>query len=340
MLNFSIHRHNAKMWQTIICLLMLFAPFSLFAQDNTTAADEPDDNRMGDLMSRMYIAPTGKMLPSGMLNAAFGGSFASEGGQEYLGLISIGLGGIAEFEFSTAHVLTNIFSFTEPISTTMLKFRIYEGEPGAKIPSMVVGLRSNAWSDVGSDSRDEFEGPASPGSGVSNFDFETHQTDLFIASTWDYLEDWAFHAGFTVHETMVKNLTFSRNNNSIDNPYEQRKQLLLPFAGIEHQINDRTHSIVEVGGKPKIKFADDLKTLGMETSWYGIAGVRYFVNDITSFDGGLRYRSDYSGLSNVEIRGGLNLGINLQRDLIDMHKRAQKRHEAARNRHQEALKKK
>ncbi len=79
---------------------------------------------------------------------------------------------------------------------------------------------------------------------------------------------------------------------------------------------------MEFGGKPKIKFSNDLKDMQLETSWFAMAGVRYFLGDISSFDAGLRYRSDHASLADTEIRAGLNIGINVQKGFSDTRKKA------------------
>ncbi|MBM3325508.1 MAG: hypothetical protein FJY65_00785 [Calditrichaeota bacterium] len=110
---------------------------------------EPDPEDAGkDFLSRLYAVPTGRMLPTGAVSLAFGGAFATQGGGEWLGLFSVGLGGIAEFEFSTTHILSNIFSFSEPIGTTALKFRLLDRNSAGRGFDCSMALRSNRWSSV------------------------------------------------------------------------------------------------------------------------------------------------------------------------------------------------
>lgn len=284
-----------------------------------------------DFLPRLFVAPAGRILPSGIVNAAFGGSFASQGGHEYLGLISIGLGGVAEFEFSTAHLVTNVFNVSEPIGTTALKIKLYAGGSRPYIPTVVAGLRANQWSEIENDDGDVFVGPAQgddyrSGEEIYRVDFETHMTNLYLASTFDLSKDWVVHFGGTWSEYKIRDIIVNHHSRFAD-PQEQREAMLCWFGGVEHAINERTHSIVEAGTTPQLKFDEHLIDADLSSVWYVMAGVRYFIGQqsLSSFDAGIRYRSNYSGLADAEIRAGLNIGIDVGKEIVNKLKHPDKK---------------
>jgi len=269
-----------------------------------------------DYLSRMFIAPNGRLLPSGMVSVAFGGAFASQGGREYLGLISVGLGEIAEFEFSTSHLVTNIFNVSEPIGTTSLKFMVYRGDPEYKIPSAMLALRSNRWSSV-KGSGSELAGPADNSrNDIAEVEFETHLTSLYLSLTSDLNPKFTVHGGFVLHDVRTRDLNygyyiFNPNRSDTTKPGDLKESELSVSAGIEHVVNENTFSMFEFGSKPKITFNSDMRKMQVEQLWYGMAGVRFFFTKWTALDAGIKYRSDYSGLADAEIRIGLNVSIDI-----------------------------
>ncbi len=305
----------------IVCSLIITIVLSVPA--NCFALEEDETNIVN--LSRMFIAPTGYMIPSGVLNVAFGGSFASQGGREYLGLMSIGLGGVAEFEISTSHIITNIFSFTEPIGTTALKFILYNQKSDFPVPTIVLMLRSNAWSTVSGD-RGDFAGPALPDGGgtLMNVDFEVHQTSLYLSASKLLNPTSTLHGGLVWHEMRTRDISYY-GDPSLQPPGDMNKGIVGIFIGMEREMNDLTHSILEIGSKPKIEFDQLLQGVTAKNLYYMIAGVRYFLTPMASIDAGIRYRSDYSGLSDTEIRTGLNLGIDIRKGIKEKLKRKSKR---------------
>ena len=300
---------------TVVAICVLFSIFS-----DTQAYEEANNVAGKSSFSRLFAYPTGRMIPSGVLNLSFGGSFATQGGQEFLGLGAVGLGDVAEFEFSTAHIISNIFNFSDHIGATALKFRVHEGEPETYNPTIVVALRSNTWSAVGSSERGELTGPAM-GDGqndLSGVDFETHFTTIYAASTFDIHPAWSTHFSVAYDEIRIRDIRYNygfNNGNRASEPDDITAGIISVSIGIEHAVNSRTHSIIELGSLPEIDFEEDMSGLNVSPLWQGLVGVRFYIRTLTTIDAGIRYRSDYSGLSDVEIRAGLNLGIDIQKEI-------------------------
>ncbi|MDP8237667.1 MAG: hypothetical protein P9X24_01130 [Candidatus Hatepunaea meridiana] len=309
-------RSNKLLLSIILCTIILFTV------TDTQAVWIPETDG-ADYLSRMFIAPTGRVVPSGVVNVAFGGAFASQGGREYLGLISAGLGDVAEFEISTSQILTNIFNFTEPIGTTTLKFNVYQGKPNSKMPTVMVALRSNRWSEV-EGSGDELVGPASDGnsSNIIGVDFETHITSLYLSATSDISSLFTLHGGIVWLDVRTRNTIIRYNDFRTEpRPEDLKKGIVSFFGGVEHLMNKNTFSLIEFGARPQIKFNEDMKKITLSQLWHVMAGVRFYFSRLTALDAGVMYRSDYSGLADAEIRAGLNLGLDVAKEVERVRKK-------------------
>jgi len=265
-----------------------------------------------DYLSHMFIFPTGRIIPSGMVGFSFGGAFATQGGAEYLGIFSVGLGNVAELEVSTTHIVTNIFRSSEWMGTTALRFAVYESKPGSPIPTVTLALRSNRWSDF-SGTGDELSGPASPGrSSITDVNFETHLTSLYLSMTSELSELVTLHGGLVWHDVRTRDIEyFGMLEPWLDEPQDLKEAIVSVFGGIEYKMNQNTFSILEFGAMPKIEFNHNMQEIQAVQLWQMMAGVRFFLSRVSAVDAGIRYRSDYSGLADAEIRAGLNIGIDI-----------------------------
>jgi len=227
---------------------------------------------------------------------------------------------VAEFEFSTAHIVTNIFDASEPVSTTALKFTVFRPKEDSKLPHAMVALRSNSWSEVeGSDGA--LAGPADDAADITGVDFDAHLTSLYLSLTSVLSPSYTVHAGVVWHDVRTRSLEYAYvRNDSIRTPDDTKDALVGFYGGIEHRLNENTISMFEFGEKPKIEFSNDMREIAVKQTWHGMAGVRFFLTPYAAVDAGIRYRDDYSGLADAEIVMGLNLGLNI---LDEIRKRRQ-----------------
>ncbi|NQU06747.1 MAG: hypothetical protein HQ568_11685 [Calditrichaeota bacterium] len=291
-------------------LLITILAFNLNAN-----AEEFRDLARNEYFSRLFIAPTGRMLPSGIVGISFGGAFATQGGKEYLGLFSIGLGGVAELEVSTSHLVTNIFYSSKWIGTTALKFTIYNGKPETKLPRVMLAFRSNRWSSI-EGSGNELSGPANPdgNSGISSVDFKTHLTSLYLSATSELTPKFSVSGGLVWHDIRTKDLSYF-SNRQINLPGDMKKSVVGVFGGVENLLNPNTYSILEFGLIPEIRFDNKMEQMMIGQLWYSMVGVRFFFRETAAVDAGIKYRSDYSGLADAEIVVGLNIGIDVAEEI-------------------------
>lgn len=293
----------------VLCSLMLLTTDSLAKFEFDFDADRED------YLSHMFIFPTGRIIPSGMLGFAFGGAFATQGGAEYLGMFSVGLGNVAELEVSTTHIVTNIFRSSEWMGTTALRFAVYESKPGSQIPTVTLALRSNRWSNF-SGSGDELVGVASSpdNSSITEVNFETHLTSLYLSMTSELSELVTLHGGLVWHDVRTRDIYYSSYQDTVptsNEPEDLKEAIVSVFGGIEYKMNQNTFSMFEFGAMPKIDFNQNMQEIQAVQLWQMMAGVRFFLSRVSAVDAGIRYRSDYSGLAEAEIRAGLNVGIDI-----------------------------
>jgi|GEM_PF-1040383 len=304
----------------IVVILWLLAGLAVFTQAH---ADTIPEFRAAN-QSRLFIAPTGRVLPSGVIMMTVGGGFASVEGGAFLGLVAVGMGGFAEIEMSTAQLLSNIFLSSETIGTTALKFRLYQFDNSMK-PSIGLALRTNAWAQT-TRNQSDLTGPALEENGgvrmYSDLNLETHLTTLTLSSSADFTPKFSGHIGIVWSEVRVRNVSYwdyYNNGSSLKQSKEEiQKAMLGGSLGIEYSMNPHSHLIIEGGTLPQLQFDKDIARidsipLKMEIKplYYGMAGLRFFFTPTTSVDAAIRYRSDYTGLSDAEIRAGFNFGIDL-----------------------------
>lgn len=284
----------------------------VFISSLNAYAEENQDLARNKYFSRLFIAPTGRMLPSGIVALSFGGAFATQGGKEYLGLFSIGLGGVAELEVSTAHLVSNIFFSSKWIGTTALKFTVYNGKPETKLPKVMLAFRSNRWSSI-EGSGSDLAGPANEdgSSGISSVDFKTHLTSLYLSATSELSPKLSVSGGLVWHDIRTKDLWYYTNNFKSTELTDMKKSVVGAFGGVENLLNPTTYSLLEIGLIPEIRFDDKMEKMKIGQLWYSMVGVRFFFREMTAVDAGIKYRSDYSGLADAEIVVGLNIGIDV-----------------------------
>jgi len=288
---------------------------AIFVCNLSAIAGEFQDSTRNEYFSRMFIAPTGRMLPSGIVGLSFGGAFATQGGKEYLGLFSIGLGGVAELEISTAHLVSNVFSSSKWIGTTALKFTIFNGKPETVLPKVMIALRSNRWSSI-EGSGSDLAGPADEdgNSGIYNIDFKTHLTSLYLSATSEFTPKLSVSGGLVWHDIRTKDLSYN-SSHQINLPENMKKSIVGAFGGVENLLNPTTYSLLEIGLIPEIRFDDKMEQMMIGQLWYSMVGVRFFFREIAAVDAGIKYRSDYSGLADAEIVVGLNIGVDIAKEV-------------------------
>ncbi len=157
------------------------------------------------------------------------------------------------------------------------------------------------------------------GEDITQVQFKTHLTSLYLSMTSELTTSFTAHGGLIWYDIRTKDISYDLGDYYSDRELlgDMKKSKFSVFGGLEHQINTDTYSLFEFGSTPKIEFDDDMKKMSIKQLWYSMVGVRFFIAKTSAIDAGFRYRSDYSGLADIEIIVGLNIGIDVVKMIRD-----------------------
>jgi hypothetical protein len=100
---------------------------------------------------RLFSVPTAHVLGSKDIRLIGGGAFGVATSSSFLGTVGLGLGDIAEVEFSTVGLVNNLTQASPSVPTSAFKLKLIpENFLGLTFfPTVAIGIRSSTnWSDV------------------------------------------------------------------------------------------------------------------------------------------------------------------------------------------------
>ncbi len=268
---------------------------------------------------RLYSVPVARVLGSMDIRVMGGGAFGVATDQSFLGKVGIGLGNIAEVEFSTVGMVTNITRGSTVFPTSSFKLMLIP-ENKWHIPALAVALRSSAnWQGVESDSRvlladnskfveiDESSGALMSISGIG---YHTRFTTMYGVTT---LKLWflSLHAGVSLTDVRVKELMVSYYGgwDSRSAPDELQKNLIGGFAGFDIESNPQTKLMFELRTVSNYEYDTGKKRIDVSRAYLAIGGVRFFFSRWLSTDVGVWYQSTFKGIADMQIKMSLNIFI-------------------------------
>lgn len=263
-------------------------------------------------IDRLFLTPSGEVLPSMNVNFALGGSYGTMNKGEYLGIAAVGLGNVAELEISTWRLVSNLFNGTTALGTTTLKIALMKESKGLPRPGATLTFRSTpSWALVEYDMN---ELTSEVRETVRSLKFETHLASLFLTVSKKLWDDLSLNAGIS--------LTDSRTRSGIADLVNQpslpqvipdlQENLIGGFIGFQRQVNPRTILMFEVSSVPRFTYRSFDNRLELDQVALLIGGFRFYFNQWMSTDAGVKYRTDYIGIADAEISVGMNLGFNIQ----------------------------
>jgi len=268
---------------------------------------------------RLFTIPTARVLGSKDISLMGGGAFGVAVQQSFLGTIGMGLGNIAEVEFSTVGLINNISQGSPSVSTSAFKIQLIpEDLFGWRFfPVLAVSIRSSAdWKDVRSDwralnSNKDFyvynEYTQSSSCAVNSIGYNTRFTIMYGVATLP-LGPIQIHSGLTLTDIRVKDMAvdyvWEEDN---DTPEEKQKNLIGGFAGFEIEYNPQTKLMVEIKTDSKHEYNLETKEIEVSGTYVAIGGVRFFFTKWLSIDTGVLYQANYKGIADSQIKLGLNL---------------------------------
>lgn len=258
---------------------------------------------------RLFTVPTARVLGSMDIRLVGGGAFGVATDKSFLGTVGIGLGNIAEVEFSTVGMVNNISRGSTVFPTSAFKLQLIP-ENRWNIPLLTVAFRSSSnWQDVRSDEKVLAAEVDFLRAMVSNVGYDTRFTTMYGITTWKL---WALslHAGVSLTDVRVKELAVGYSyGDSYYDPVEQQKNLTGGFFGFDIESNPQTKLMFEVLTVSNYQYNVETKNIDVSEAYLGIGGVRFFFSRWLSTDVGVWYQSTFKGIADLQIKLGLNLFI-------------------------------
>jgi len=261
---------------------------------------------------RLFTVPAARVLSSLDVRLTGGGAFGVATDRSFLGTVGIGLGDIAEVEFSTVRMVTNITRGSSVFPTSAFKIMLIP-ENRWHIPTLAIAFRNSAnWQDVQSDER-VLEADASHAGfadkGIYNIGYDTRFTTMFGVTT---IRLWflCVHAGLSLTDVRVRDLSVnSYISGDYADPQEKQKNHIGGFLGFDIESNPQTKLMFELKTVSNYQYNVDTKEIDVSEAYLAIGGVRFFFNRWLSTDVGVWYQSTFRGIADLQIKLGLNLFI-------------------------------
>ncbi|MFB0515340.1 MAG: hypothetical protein ACETWG_01900 [Candidatus Neomarinimicrobiota bacterium] len=259
---------------------------------------------------RLFTIPAARVLGSMDVRLMGGGAFGVAADHSFLGTVGIGLGDIAEVEFSTVRMVTNITRGAAVFPTSAFKLLLIPKNRW-HIPTLAVAFRNSAnWQDVQSDEkvlRADAAGAGFDEAGIKNIGYDTRFTTMYGVTT---VRLWllSLHAGLSLTDVRVRDLAVqSYIAEDYADPREKQKNLIGGFFGFDIESNPQTKLMFEVQTVSNYQYNVETRTIDVTEVYLAIGGVRFFFNRWLSTDVGVWYQSTFRGLADLQIKLGLNL---------------------------------
>jgi len=283
-------------WSAAVAVACICGPTTAAderVQPGTTSEFRPMD------VSRLFTIPTANVLGSFRADLNGGGTFSAEKERGFLGRAAVGLGDVAEVEFSTLSILNSLKARSSGFPTTALKMRIF-GER-ARRPAVACMLRgTTGWRELDSD-RSPID--------FYRASYDTRLTRLHVIGS-KTIASTSVHLGIGWVDVRVKGPSTSGGEVQSG---ESQTNLFAPFAGFAVQVNPLTLIMGEIETSPRYKFpaGSEFSHPEVERAWSAVLGVRFFFTDWLATDAGAGYRSDFDGIADASIRAAATIMLPL-----------------------------
>jgi len=267
---------------------------------------------------RLFSVPTARVLRSMDIRVMGGGAFGVATDRSFLGTVGIGLGDIAEVEFSTEGMLSNISRGSTVFPTSAFKLQLIP-ENKWHIPSLTIAFRSSAnWQDVQSDDKtlranaknfNEWNDEAGFITPISGIGYDTRFTTMYGITT---LKLWflSLHAGISLTDVRVKELLVSYYGwDDRSEPEELQENLIGGFFGFDLESNPKTKLMFELRTVSNYEYNTETRNIDVSEAYLAIGGLRFFFNRWLSTDVGVWYQSTFTGIADMQIKMSLNVFI-------------------------------
>ena len=262
---------------------------------------------------RLFNIPTARVLSSKDISLTGGGAFGVAATHSFLGNLGIGLGNVAEVEFSSVNLMNNIARGTPSVATSSFKIKLiperFLGIPF--FPMVAVALRSSSsWKNIQSDMEALANSKPIQANSIYNINYATRLTVLYGVTTVP-LGPINLHAGLSLTDIRIKDTDiFSWDAKyELHESQEKQKNLVGGFAGLDISANPQTKIMVEVETFSNWDYIAAKNMVEALSNFRGVAGIRFFFTKWLSVDTGVWYQSNYQGIADSQIKLGLNIYI-------------------------------
>lgn len=297
---------------SFLCFSWVLA--SVNAQTDSVTADQTDSFIFDHSLPRMFSIPTGRVLNSLDFSLLLGSSLSFGRTNNYLGTVSLGLGGYGDIELSSASLMGSIFNSEESFSYVGMKIKLLSEND--RLPEIAIGIKTNnEWNnsnrgsaDILSNSSDLFNG------GLRGINYDARMTSVYLSLSKKIREIVSVHAGVSFSDLRLKNIStiFNYWNAIYTHPEEEIKNVFNLYGGLEFDLNERTKLLLEVQSFPYINVNISNGHLETEKRILGIVGLRFFVSRWLLVDSGVLYQNNFKGLADAQLKVSLNGIWNLR----------------------------
>jgi len=287
---------------------------SVSAQSDSINANGDDVFLFDHSLPRMFSIPTGRVLNSLDFSLLLGSSLSFGRTNNYLGTVSLGLGGYGDIELSSASLMGSIFNSEESFSYIGMKIKLLS--ENERLPELAIGIKTNnEWNnsnrgsqDILSNSSDLFN------TGLRGINYDARMTSAYLSLTKKIREIVSVHAGLSFSDLRLKNINTIYNywNAVYNHPEEEIKNIFNFFGGLEFDLNERTKLLLEVQSFPYVNVNVRNGHLETEKRVLGIVGLRFFISRWLLVDSGVLYQDNYKGLADAQLKVSLNGIWNLR----------------------------
>jgi len=262
---------------------------------------------------RLFNIPTARVLSSKDINLTGGGAFGVGTKQSLLGTVGIGLGNIAEVEFSTMGLVNNVVNGSPVVTTSAFKIKLIpDNFLGLRFfPTLALAIRSSSdWKQINSDEQVVRANDMWSESCISNINYATRFTILYGVSSLS-LGPVNLHGGVNLTDIRIKDTMVEYWNDFVDqyDPQEIQKNLIGGFAGIEINGNPQTKIMCEIETVSNWEYNSQIRAVEVHQSYLFVGGVRFFFTKWLSVDTGVWYQDNFRGIADSQIKLGLNVFI-------------------------------
>jgi hypothetical protein len=274
---------------------------------------------------RLFVIPTAYTLKAYDINAS-GGATLESNQISFLGTGLIGLGNVAQFEFST---LRQFRSKDYSINDTM-----DDSKGGVMVPTNIMdnsedNSKNDEFIDLGNTpvagikialpleqgffllpnlavSYRRTFGRKEEGESVA---YKRQLADLYAVASKSFFANGERWRGFSLHagvDYFGARLTMSESSNS------QSVKFLKPFGGLEIWASRHAKLMAEFEWVPEIN--EEELMIEEEPIWMSIVGVRIFFTRFLTADIGVRYQQNFDTIADAKVEA--NIGVSIPTHLV------------------------